>query len=174
MDSHSALLGTSAGRWLVGAILVVGGFWIVGPNMPAGPVRDDIDALWEPAIQIGLVQDWTVFSPDPRSQSVDLYAEIVHDDGSTERWDVPDFGPVIGAYRQYRWNKWQERVRLDVRSDLWEPTAVWIAREHRRDGALPASVTIVRRWIDHEPLSELGAIDLGWNEFAFYEWRRSP
>ena len=173
MDRHSALLRSTSGRIVVGIVLVVVGAWIVLPNLPASPVRTDIDVLWQPADRIGLAQDWAVFSPDPRDQSLDVRAEITHADGTVEWWDVPDLDPAVGAYRQYRWNKWQERVRLDARRDLWEPTARWIAAEHARDGAAPVRVRLIRRWIDHLPLTAEGAIDVpptGWNEFVFHVW----
>lgn len=171
-DAHSALVRSEAGRIGVAIALAVGALWLIGPNMPNGPLRDDVDALWAPATELGLVQDWGVFSPDPRSQSLDVRARLEYDDGTVAVWDVPDLDPVLGAYRQYRWNKWQERVRLDDRADLWDPTASWIADEHRRDGVRPARVVLIRRWIDHEPLGTPEPIDSDWNEFEFHVWER--
>ena len=72
--------------------------------MPQGPFRREVDHLWRPATNIGLSQDWAIFSPNPRSQSLDLYAVVVTPDGSTARWDVPEFDPVVGVFRQYRWH----------------------------------------------------------------------
>ena len=60
-----------------------------------------------------------MFSPDPRNQSLDVRAVVRYDDGSTVIWDVPDLDPFLGAYRDYRWQKWQERVRLDTSESLW-------------------------------------------------------
>lgn len=171
-DVYTALGSTRAGRGVVVVLVAVLAVWIVGPNLPGGPARQQLDVLWSPAIDIGLVQDWGVFSPDPRSQSLDVRAVITYDDGSTVTWDVPDHDPFLGAYRQYRWQKWQERVRQDARTDLWDPTAIWIAGQHRHNGELPASVTLIRRWIDHDPLTADGAVDRGWNEFTFHEWKR--
>ena len=169
LDAHTRLIGSRAGRAAVALVLAVGGFWIVAPNTPDSPVRARIDDLWSPATRIGLVQDWSVFSPGPRDQSIDVRARIEHDDGTIEFWDVPEFDPFVGAYRQYRWNKWQERVRLDNRAELWDPTARWIAEQNERDGELPARVVLVRRWIDHRPT---GGDDGGWNEYAFHVWER--
>jgi len=168
-DLHSRLVGSDLGRWIAGLILLVGSVWIVLPNMPASPMRDRVDAIWAPATEIGLVQDWAVFSPNPRSQSLDVRAEIELESGEVIIWDLPEFDPVVGAFRQYRWKKWQERVRLDARTDLWGPAVEWLRREYPD----AVRVTLIRRWIDHEPLSESGAIDSpsdGWNEFRFCTW----
>jgi len=172
-DRHTALLRSPIGRVAVAVIVAVMAFWIVAPNMPSSALRPRVDTMWTPATEIGMAQDWGVFSPNPRSQSIDVRARVEFDDGSIEFWDPPDLDPWVGAYRQYRWNKWQERVRLDSQSRRWDPTAEWIAEQFERDGILPASVTLIRRWIDHKPLLVGGQIlDSGWNEFEFHTWER--
>lgn len=159
----------------VALVVAVTALWIVGPNIPSSAVRDRLAPLWEPAEVTGLVQDWSVFSPNPRSQSIDVRARLEYGDGTIAFWDVPEFEPTFGALRQYRWHKWQERLRLDDREDHWQPTAEWIADHERRDGVAPERVTLIRRWIDHEPLTSNGpTMDAGWNEFEFYEWERDP
>lgn len=173
VDLHTRLLRTPLGRGVVGLIVLVGSFWIVTPNVPRSPVHHELEGWWKPAETIGLVQDWAVFSPNPRGESIDVRARVEHDDGTIEFWDVPEFDPGFGAYRQYRWHKWQERIRLDNRELYWPSTAEWIADQHLRDGARPARVTLIRRWIVHEPLVAGGGIvDSGWNEFEFYTWDR--
>lgn len=169
-DLQTRLTDSRVGRAVVAIGVIVMAFFVIAPNMPPSAVRDDVDVLWAIAEDAGLAQDWGVFSPIPRDQSLDVRARITYADGSTVIWEVPDLDPMIGAYREYRWNKWQERVRLDARDDLWDPTAAWIADQHRRDGDLPITVTLIRRWIDHEPLTADGAVDSGWNEFEFHTW----
>jgi hypothetical protein len=170
LDRHSALVKSSGGRLFVALLLTTLSFWIVAPNMPASAMRARLDALWAPANSIGLNQDWGVFSPNPRNQSLEVRARIEYVDGTSEFWDLPDFDPFIGAYRQYRWQKWQERVRLDETSSLWEPTARWIAERMIATGRLPERIVLIRRWIDHFPLTIDGAVDSGWNEFEFFTW----
>ncbi len=156
------------------AVVVVVGSWIALPNLPAGPMRERLDAWWAPAIEVGLVQDWAVFSPNPRSQSLDVRAEVELASGEVVVWDVPEFDPVVGALRQYRWKKWQERVRLDARRDLWAPTVDWLRSEYDDE---PVRITLIRRWIDHGPLTNDGRIDDpadGWNAFAFCTWPADP
>lgn len=174
VDLHTRLLNTPIGRVVIGVIITVGSFWIVAPNIAPSPIRTELEGWWKPADSIGLVQDWAVFSPNPRSESIDVRARVEYDDGTIEFWDVPEFDPGLGAYRQYRWHKWQERIRLDNRQLYWPSTAEWIADQHLRDGLRPATVTLIRRWIVHEPLTaDGGPVDSGWNEFEFYTWERT-
>ena len=172
-DLHTRLTRSTIGRCIVGLVIGVGSFWVVAPNLPPSPVRADLAVLWRPADEIGLVQDWSVFSPNPRNETIDVRARAEYDDGSFEMWDVPDFDPVVGAFRQYRWHKWQERIRLDSQGALWPTTAEWIAVQRLRDGVRPARVVLVRRWIVHEPLTASGWVEnSGWFEFEFYVWER--
>src|SRR6056297_163393 len=129
-------------------VVGVGSVWIVAPNMPASPLRVQVDAVWRPAELIGLEQSWGVFSPDPRAQSLDVRARVEFADGSTEFWDVPELDPIVGAFREYRWQKWQERIRLDSNEAWWDHAAEWIAGESTRNGAAPVRVELLRRWID--------------------------
>ena len=69
VDFHTRLLETRIGQGIVALILVVGSFWILTPNLPASAVRNEIAGWWGPAEDIGLVQDWAVFSPNPRNES---------------------------------------------------------------------------------------------------------
>jgi hypothetical protein len=175
LDLHSALVTSPIGRAVVAVVLAVLSFWIVAPNMPASAVRTWVDGLWAPADSIGLNQDWSVFSPNPRNQSLDVRARVEYGDGTVEFWDVPEFDPIVGAYRQYRWHKWQERVRLDDASNLWEPTARWVAKRSTTDEIPPVRIVLIRRWIDHQPLTIEGEIlDTDWNEYEFFTWEVTP
>lgn len=170
-DAHSALLRSRAGRAVVGVLVVVMAVWTLGPNLPGGPARDEFESLWSPAIDAGFDQNWSVFSPNPREQSLDIDAIVEFPDGSTETWTVPDPDPLLG-WRNARWRKWVERVRLDVNERYWDVTAAWIADQHRRDGELPTVVRLTRRWVDHEPLTADGAVDSEPRSFEFHVWRR--
>ena len=95
-----------------------------------------MEGWWGPAEDIGLVQDWAVFSPNPRNESIDVRARIEYVDGTIEFWDVPEYDPGFGAYRQYRWHKLQERIRLDNREFYW-PSVRRVGR--RRNTSVTAS-----------------------------------
>ena len=170
-DLHSRLVASRFGRMLTAGIIGIMTLSIVAPNMPASALKDQIEEWWSPVTSIGLQQDWGVFSPNPRDQSLDVRARIEYADGTVEFWDLPELDPIVGAYRQYRWQKWQERVREDGSHQLWEPTVRWIVDNHTSDGRVPERVVLIRRWIDHLPPTAEGKIvDGGWNQFEFYTW----
>ena len=171
-DAHTALLGSSAGRALVAIVVFVMSIWIVGPNMPASPARETVDILWSPAINAGFDQFWSVFSPNPRDQAIEVVAVLEFDDGSVAEWTVPEFDPVTGPLRSYRWRKWQERVRLDSNQRYWDSSAAWIAENNRLDGQVASTVRLLRRWTDLAPLTADGNTANGENEFEFYVWTR--
>jgi hypothetical protein len=170
VDAHTALVTSRGGQVAVALIVLVMGVWIVGPNMPASPARNTFDTVWAPPINAGFEQNWWVFSPNPRSQSIEVSAIVEYADGTSVTWSVPDFDPIVGAYRSYRWRKWQERIRLDANIRLWDSSAEWIAKQHRRNGELPTAVRLIRSWTDHGPLTNDGAFNDDQNQFEFYLW----
>jgi hypothetical protein len=103
-------------------------------NLPAGRARDSARPTAGAFVQVvGLEQDWALFAPNPRSYSVGVYATITHRDGRVETWVPPHNGLLLSPYRTYRWQKYVERLRGDDYSNIWEPSARWIAREHGDD-----------------------------------------
>jgi len=172
-DAHTALANTRVGKAVVAVLVVVMSVWIVGPNLPASPARDTIDIVWSPAVNAGFTQSWSVFSPNPRSQTREVTAVAEFADGTTAEWTPPEFGPVIGAYRSYRWRKWQGRVRLNKNERYWDSSAAWIARDVARGDELPVRVRLIRRWRDLEPLTADGIVDTQPIEFEFHVWERA-
>lgn len=178
-DAHTALVGSPLGHTAIAAFVFVMAIWIVGPNLPASPIRDTVDIVWEPAIEIGYDQSWSVFSPNPRDQSIEVVALLEYADGTSATWALPDFDPVVGVYRGYRWLKWQERIRLDDSSRYWDASAAWIADNNRHDGELPQTVRLVRRWTWLSPLTGAGVdpeVDGEFvpnveNEYEFHVWK---
>lgn len=170
VDAHSRLLHSRLGRVGVLAAVAVMAVWTVGPNLPPGPAVDQFGALWSPATDAGFDQNWSVFSPNPRDQSLSVDALVEFADGSTVTWTTPDPDPI--GWRTARWRKWVERIRLDTNERLWDATAGWIAEQNRRGDELPITVRLNRRWIDHEPLTADGAVDGEPRSFEFYVWRR--
>ena len=103
-------------------------------NLPAGRAHDAMRPSAGAFVQsVGLEQDWALFAPNPRTYSVGVYATITHRDGRVETWVPPHNGLLLAPYRTYRWQKYVERLRADDYSNLWKPTAEWIARQHGSD-----------------------------------------
>ncbi len=126
---------------------------LVLQNLPASVVRKDLSSIDSAARSIGYEQDWAVFSPDPRSENFRVYATLTYPDGSTERWDVPKGNPLIDAYDDYRWQKFQERLRTDQYTGLYQPLCRWLAATHTRGGHHPVKVVLTRRF---EPVLPIG------------------
>jgi hypothetical protein len=158
-----------AERVLAPVVVIVVAVWTVGPNLANGPAKAELGTLWRPAVVLGFDQDWRVFSPNPVSQSLEVLALVDLDDGTQVEWHAPERNLLFGAYTEYRWQKWQERVRLDMRSDLWAPAATWIADQVRSDGRNPVRVRLVRRWREHLPLTSQGINDGDWQSYVFFE-----
>jgi hypothetical protein len=94
-------------------------------------------------------QSWGVFAPNPRSTSLQLTARVHFADGTMTTWEVPEGARVGGNLRYYRWRKWLERVRSDDFSNLWKPTAEWIASLYDDEAAPVARVELVRYFRDN-------------------------
>ncbi|MGI9600373.1 MAG: hypothetical protein ACR2QE_00690, partial [Acidimicrobiales bacterium] len=96
--------------------------------------------------RLAMNQGWEVFAPNPSSTTIAVTADVTFADGTTTVYEFPDDEPVIGALREYRWRKWERRIRLEDNSGLWKPTADWIARELSQPDNIVVEVQLVRHW----------------------------
>lgn len=172
-DDHSDLgffVSNRVGRVLLSAL--VAGFvaTVVVWNLPDGDVQDDLAGEMADHVNaLHINQNWALFSPNPSTTSIETYAVITFDDGTTTEYRFPDGDPLVGALREYRWRKFEGRVRLDRNSYLWQPTAEWIAG--RYDDPV-ATVVLIRRWSETpEPGTDE---QREWQEFAFYTLEATP
>lgn len=135
---------------LVLLVVLVG---VVAWNLPASALRARLLGPLHPVVELlGLEQNWSVFAPNPRRLTLGLYALIEHADGSVERWELPTHRePLLSPYRTYRWQKWMEHARADDTSQLWAPTARWLARTHDDPDNPVVRVRLIRRWYDTPP-----------------------
>jgi hypothetical protein len=139
---------STVGRLLISAAIVLLLLAEVATHLPDGSAaqRTLADRAHTGIRLVASEQQWDVFSPDPRSVSLQLEGRVTFADGSTEVWHLPE-GPRLGAnLRFYRWRKWLERVRSDDLRVLWEPTARWIADEYDDRPAPVSRVQLVRRF----------------------------
>jgi hypothetical protein len=116
----------------------------------------------------GLDQNWGVFAP-PRTISAYVEGRVEDSDGAVSVVSIST-PPGIRAYADYRWQKFGERLRLDVNERLWEPYARFLANQARAEGRYPVEVTLVRRWASTQspgPGPERGP----WQEYAFFAVR---
>lgn len=122
------------GQVLLSVVMLVVIACIVLWNLPPGRPHDAVRPVAGAVIQgVGLEQDWALFSPDPRSFDVGVYATLTHRGGRISRWVPPHNGHYLAPYRTYRWQKYVERLRADDNSSMWEPTARWVAAQGGKD-----------------------------------------
>jgi hypothetical protein len=162
---------SAVGRAVLTVLMAVLAVAVLVWNLPAGQARDAVrPAAAHVLLPIGLDQDWALFAPDPRTFSVGVYARITYVDGKERIRVPPHNGHLLAPYRNYRWQKYIERLRADDYQSLWEPTARWIARDA---GPGVTRVVLVRTFRDAVvPGSGKKRVEGG--EFAFYTLELTP
>ena len=161
---------TAAGRALISILLVVMLACIAVTNLPASQIRARLYPLAQPVLNaLGLDQNWGVFAPNPRRNSLFMFARVRYADGSEETLTTPRGGRLVGGYWDYRWRKWAEWTTMDEHSQLWQPAAAWFAQRARAQGRDPVNVTLVRRWRELLPPGP-GPSRGDWHEYAFYTY----
>jgi hypothetical protein len=142
------------------------GFLVVW-NLPRSEIRNEVRPVLRPVVEaLAVDQDWGVFAPDPTKISIAVEADVELADGSVIRYRFPDGDPFVGAYREFRWRKWERLVRLDDSSRYWQPAAEWVAaRFAERD---PVRVTLVRRFADTPPPGSGQPKE--WRSVEFYDY----
>jgi hypothetical protein len=140
-------------------------------NLPDSKVKRQVFVPVAPYLRAtGLDQSWGVFAPDGRLSILNFVARVRYGDGSTAEWRLPEGGPALGAYWDYRWRKWAENV-MTIDGDaagLRRPAAVWIARQMQRPGKRPVLVTLAARSSDLRPPGTRATDHDRWRENAFY------
>jgi hypothetical protein len=99
----------------------------------------------------GSDQGWSIFSPNPRQQTVYVLARVERSDGSVVVHPIPTgIGP--SAYWGYRWQKYEESLSDPTGGRaLWRPYAEWVVNQDQHQGGKPVRVTLVRRVSDNLP-----------------------
>ncbi|HJQ96015.1 MAG TPA: hypothetical protein VJ935_09950 [Acidimicrobiia bacterium] len=78
---------------------------------------------------IGQEHRWTQFSADPRSTSLDLWAEVVSANGITDEWRI-ERRRVGGDLAYYHWVKWMEAAVLEPDRARLDGLARWLAASY--------------------------------------------
>jgi hypothetical protein len=163
-----------AGRWAISVFLIATLASLIVWNMPASEIQRTALKVVRPYVTaLSLEQNWGVFAPDPRRQTLDFFARVRYADGSEEEVRMPTGGDFVGAYWDYHWWKWVESVTNDQRDGLWKPAAVWFARRATTDTRKPVRVTLVRRWYELFPPGP-GPSRGPWQEAEYYTLDITP
>lgn len=113
----------------------------------------------------GLNQNWRVYSP-PRDISAYVDAKVTYSDGTTSVYSIPG-RRGLGAFVDYRWQKYEEAIRPDTGEPLWSDYADYVADRARAEGRDPVQVTLIRRWAETLPPGP-GPEHLPWHEYAMF------
>jgi hypothetical protein len=163
-----------AGRVAISVFLIVTIASLIAWNLPPSEIQRKSLKFVRPYITVlSLEQNWGVFAPDPRRQTLDFFARVRYADGSEEEMRMPTGGSLVGAYWDYHWWKWVESVTNDSHDQLWKPAAVWFSRRATANGRQPVKVMLVRRWYDLNPPGP-GASHGEWHEATYYTLTVTP
>jgi len=139
-------------RVLITVFLVATVAAILVQNMPDSVIKSGLMVPAQPYLNLtGLDQNWSIFSPNPRQQTVYVIARVEHADGSVAVHPIPTgIGP--SAYWGYRWQKYEESLSDPTGGRaLWRPYAEWVVNQDQQEGGRPVRVTLVRRASDNLP-----------------------
>lgn len=164
-------------RGLISVFLIVTIVSVVSHFLYAPALQKAMYKVTRPyAAALALDQNWGVFAPEPRPQTISMRARIFYADGTAEWWDLPKSNPVIGEYVDYRWRKWLEYIiNPDFRTVLFKPLAVWLARTHADAHHVPVRIVFVTRWFDlYSPGAVKGRLRSDWREAAYYTLNVTP
>lgn len=141
---------STPGRILISLFAACTVFTVLVVNLPDSELKDHLLVPFGPVLRAtGLDQNWGVFS-DVRTVSVYVEGHVLDADGSTTVVPIPS-RHGLAALSDYRWQKYEEQVRLDDSRRLWVPYATWLADRSRQQGRNPVRVSLVRRFADTLP-----------------------
>ena len=108
--------GSGRRRVLVSVFLVVTVAAVLVQNMPDSVIKTGLMVPAQPYLNLtGLDQSWSIFSPNPRQQTVYVLARVERADGSVAVHPVPTgIGP--SEYWGYRWQKYEESLSDPVQA----------------------------------------------------------
>lgn len=155
------------GRLVLTAVFAFLVYTLVVWNLPSSEIRGELRPGLRPVVNaVAIDQSWSVFAPNPTTVSLAVEADVYLVSGEVVRHRFPHGDDVIGAYREYRWRKWERRIRLDSNDHLWRSTAQWVADRYADDG--PERVVLIRIFSDTpEPGSGDERV---WETVEFYDY----
>jgi hypothetical protein len=173
-DLQEKIESDATGRAAISGVILFVLLTLLASNLSESSLQNWLSELVRPVRNgLGLDQAWGVFAPDPRSTIYGLAGRIAYDDGTTETWHWPRGDPIISEFRAYHWQKFSEQVRLDDKSTLWQPFAVWLARAHDRPDRHPTDITLIRSWAELNPPGTHPSRG-PWNSYEFFTLQVGP
>jgi hypothetical protein len=155
------------GRAVITIGLIVTLAAILTANLPASAVKSRLYPAAQPYLTaLGIGEDWGVFAPNPRTQVIYAGGVITYSDRSESVWNFP-VRPGIMAYSDYRWQKYEEHVRLDAFKGLWPAFATYLVTHEAVAGKKPVQVRLARKWAEILPPG--APTSLGpWTQYVYF------
>lgn len=136
---------------LISAGLIVTLAAMFAAIMPASVIKAALLVPAQPYLNVlGLGEDWGVFAPNPRQEVIYATGVFAYTDGTKSEWSFP-VRPGIMAYSDYRWQKFEEHVRLDSFKGLWKPFSEYLVTHEAIPGKTVRQVGLARRWAEINP-----------------------
>jgi hypothetical protein len=162
------------GRVLISVFAIVMILTILTANLPPSRLQTLLFRADHPFLNaVYMAQNWGVFAPNPRQQTVDVSALVTFADGSQATWRIPARNPVVGEYIDYRWRKWEEWVVSPTYAFLDRPAAIYVARRLATPEKQPVSVTLVDRFQAIIPPGE-SSLPVHPQDDSFYTTKITP
>jgi hypothetical protein len=142
--------------WAVNAFIVAYLAATVAASMPGPAQRTPLRQLRAAArplmLRAGLWQGWDMFARPPTTVDA-LEGQVRLADGTSVTWAWPRMEALgyLQRYRQERYRKYGERLRLPEHRAAWPDAARFVARRVAGAGSRPQEVTLVRRWAPIPP-----------------------
>jgi hypothetical protein len=157
---------SAIGRALLSLIVIFVLFAIVVVNMPDSQLRRDAGRVTQPFVDAtGLDQDWGIFS-QPRTLAAYVDGRIEYADGSTSVIGIGTSNG-LGAYADYRWQKYEEIIRPNSGEQYWHDYAVYLARKAGTSARKVVRVTLSRRYALTLPPGP-GPAHGPWQQYTMY------
>jgi hypothetical protein len=158
---------SAVGRGMISFGLIVTLAAILVTCLPDSVIKSSLLVRAQPYLTaVGLGEDWAVFAPNPRMAVIYGTGHIQYSDGTSLVWSFPVRRGLM-AYSDYRWQKFEEHVRLDDYHGLWQPFAQYLADHESTPGRKPVQVSLMRRWADIQPPGVTPGLG-PWSQYVYY------
>lgn len=150
-------------------------------TLPSGffPFKATLDPIVsKPLFFLNLWQAWNMFGPEPLWD--DLWVQVTVTDATGQKHERAVSRmielPYLERYRKERWRKFfNEHLRMDAKSFLWQPYVDHVRREELRRGVVPETIELTRWWrpaiVPVAPGLRADQRTEGWNRVTFHTWK---
>lgn len=160
---------------VVGYTLAALSFSLPAEQFPLKPVVSMLTS--RVMTTLSLWQYWDMFAPTPRTDDIKLEVTYSTADGRQNAIFLTDMASMgyFERWQKERWRKFfNDHLRTDAESYLWQPFAEFFYRDLVKQGKPPTKIELVRYWRSSErpvhPGLRPGVRETPWRKHVFYSW----